>query len=75
MLVSYVRARAEALGYAAKVGILTRVERYLVLIPSLVFNVPKIGVGIIAVVANFTALQRIIHVRRQAHQQMEDSKS
>ena len=38
VLVSYVKARAEGLGYGAKVGLLTRVERYLVLAPSLVFN-------------------------------------
>ncbi|HXQ35172.1 MAG TPA: CDP-alcohol phosphatidyltransferase family protein, partial [Anaerolineales bacterium] len=37
VMVSYVKARAEGLGYEAKVGLLTRVERYLVLAPSLVF--------------------------------------
>ncbi len=67
VLVSYVRARAEALGFAAKVGILTRVERYFVLAPSLVLGFPAIGVGIIALLANLTALQRIYSVRRQAH--------
>lgn len=71
VLVSYVRARAEALGYEAKVGVLTRLERYFVLVPSLVFNIPKIGIGIIALMANVTALQRIIYVRRQAHDQMK----
>jgi CDP-diacylglycerol--glycerol-3-phosphate 3-phosphatidyltransferase len=40
VLVSYVKARAEAVGFDAKVGILTRVERYLVLAPLLVFNQP-----------------------------------
>jgi CDP-diacylglycerol--glycerol-3-phosphate 3-phosphatidyltransferase len=67
VLVSYVKARAEALGYEAKVGILTRVERYLVLAPALVFNQLFIGLGIIALFANITALQRIWHVRSQAH--------
>jgi CDP-diacylglycerol--glycerol-3-phosphate 3-phosphatidyltransferase len=66
VLVSYVKARAEALGFEAKVGMLTRVERYLVLGPALVFNIPVIALWIIAVFANFTALQRILHVRRQA---------
>jgi CDP-diacylglycerol--glycerol-3-phosphate 3-phosphatidyltransferase len=33
VLVSYVRARGEALGYSVKGGMLTRVERYLVLGP------------------------------------------
>jgi CDP-diacylglycerol--glycerol-3-phosphate 3-phosphatidyltransferase len=71
VLVSYVKARAEALGYEAKVGLLTRVERYLVLAPSLVFNQLFIGLTIIAVFANITALQRIWHVRSQAHARMK----
>ena len=71
VLVSYVKARAEALGYEAKVGLLTRVERYLVLAPSLVFNQLLIGLGIIALFANITALQRIWYVRRQEHEKMK----
>lgn len=65
VLVSYVRARAQSLGYDTKVGVLTRMERYLVLAPALVLNRPEIGLWIIAVLANFTALQRILDVRRQ----------
>lgn len=67
VLVSYVKARAESLGFSAKVGILTRVERYLVLAPALIFNQPVLGVWIVAVLANLTALQRILEVRKQAH--------
>jgi len=74
VLVSYVKARAEALGYNAKVGILTRVERYIVLAPLLVANLPVIAVWIIAVFANFTALQRIWFVRKQAYAQLESQK-
>jgi CDP-diacylglycerol--glycerol-3-phosphate 3-phosphatidyltransferase len=66
VLVSYVRSRAESLGYEAKVGILTRLERYVVLVPSLIFNIPLVGLWIVAVMANFTAIQRIIYVRKQA---------
>jgi CDP-diacylglycerol--glycerol-3-phosphate 3-phosphatidyltransferase len=73
VLVSYVRARAQSLGYEAKVGILTRVERYAVLAPTLIFNIPWVGIWIIAVLANVTAIQRIIHVRRLAHAQMKDN--
>jgi CDP-diacylglycerol--glycerol-3-phosphate 3-phosphatidyltransferase len=65
VLVSYVRARAQSLGYETKVGVLTRMERYLVLAPSLVINLPMIGLWIIAVLANVTAFQRILDVRRQ----------
>jgi CDP-diacylglycerol--glycerol-3-phosphate 3-phosphatidyltransferase len=67
VLVSYVKARAEAQSFSAKEGLLTRAERYLVLGPALLFNIPIIGVWIIAVLANFTALQRIWYVRAQAH--------
>jgi CDP-diacylglycerol--glycerol-3-phosphate 3-phosphatidyltransferase len=69
VLVSYIRARGQSIGWETKVGILTRMERYLVLAPSLIIpipNLPLIGVGIIAIFANITAIQRIVDVRRQA---------
>jgi len=67
VLVSYVKARAESLNFDAKVGLLTRVERYIVLAPMLVINRPLIALWIIAIFANYTALQRIWHVRKQAY--------
>ena len=70
VLVSYVKARAESLDFEAKVGLLTRAERYLVLAPLLVFNQPIIALWILAILGNFTALQRIWFVRRQAHAKM-----
>lgn len=66
VLVSYIRARAQSLGYEAKVGIFTRVERFLVLGPSLLFNIPFVGIILIAVGANVTAFQRILHVRKES---------
>ena len=66
VLVSYVRARGQSLGYDTKIGVLPRFERLIVLAPSLILNVPLIGIWIIAVLGNFTALQRIWDVRRQA---------
>jgi CDP-diacylglycerol--glycerol-3-phosphate 3-phosphatidyltransferase len=74
VLVSYVKARAEGLGFTAKVGILTRVERYIVLIPLLLFNQPFLAVSIIAVLGNFTALQRIAYVRVQGHERMRKAR-
>ncbi|MCH7588537.1 MAG: CDP-alcohol phosphatidyltransferase family protein [Chloroflexi bacterium] len=67
VMVSYNRARAEGLGFQAKIGILSRMERFVILIPSLILGFPWVGIGIIAVLANVTALQRIMAVRRQAH--------
>lgn len=66
VLVSYTRARAQSLGMETKVGILTRLERYLVLSPALVFNIPHIALWILAILTNLTALQRILDVRSKA---------
>jgi len=62
-LVSYIRARAEGLEVEVKIGILTRVERLIILIISLLFKQPLLGVLIIALLGNFTALQRLWFVR------------
>lgn len=70
VLVSYIRARGQSLGWDTKVGILTRVERYLVLAPALILNYPVVGLWIIAIFSNLTAIQRIIDVRRQAYQDL-----
>lgn len=67
VLVSYVKARAESLDLYAKGGLLTRVERYIVLAPALVFNQPLIALWILAVLTNVTAIQRIYIVRKDAH--------
>jgi CDP-diacylglycerol--glycerol-3-phosphate 3-phosphatidyltransferase len=66
VMVSYTKARAEALGFECKVGLLTRVERYLVICPLLILNLPLWAAGIVAVLGNFTALQRVAHVHRQS---------
>ena len=68
VLVSYIRARAQSLGIDTKIGILTRVERYLVIVPSLLFGRPDVGLWIIAILGNITAFQRIWHVRQQLKQ-------
>jgi CDP-diacylglycerol--glycerol-3-phosphate 3-phosphatidyltransferase len=68
VLVSYIRARAQSVGYDTKIGILSRVERFLVLVPCLIFNFPMIALWILAVLTNFTALQRIWHVRKQFYE-------
>ena len=78
VLVSYVKARADASRLDANVGLLTRVERYLVLIPGLIFSglyppLALIVLIIIAVLANITALQRIFRARRDALRQLSHS--
>lgn len=78
VLVSYVKARADASKLDANVGLLTRVERYIVLIPGLIFSglyppLALIALIIIAVFANFTALQRIFRVRKDAYRRLSQS--
>ena len=69
-MVSYCRARAEGLGLECKVGFLQRPERLLILGLSLVAAavvadwILLAAVWVLAAVTNFTALQRIQHVRR-----------
>lgn len=70
VLVSYVKAKGEALGFKVKGGLLTRAERYLVLAPLLVFDQPLIAVWLLAVLTNFTALQRIFLVRREVYKKL-----
>ncbi|MFN2300060.1 MAG: CDP-alcohol phosphatidyltransferase family protein [Anaerolineales bacterium] len=64
VMVSYEKARAEGLGFECKVGLLTRMERYMVLCPLLILNLPFWAAAAVAVLGNFTALQRIWHVYR-----------
>ncbi len=66
VLVSYTRARAQSIGIDTKVGVLTRLERYFVLVPALVLNIPLVALWIMAVLANITAIQRILDVRTKA---------
>ena len=67
VLVSYTRARAEGLDLKAKVGVLTRIERSFILIIGLLIGRPIFSVGIIAVLANITAVQRIAWVWKQTN--------
>ena len=72
-MVSYTRARAEGLGVNCEVGWMQRPERItLLIIGSLIASVPVIGpfvmkltLLLLAVLSNFTALQRMIYVKRE----------
>jgi len=68
LIVSYTRARAEALGVECKVGIATRAVRVVILSAGLVFaslGALEPAVYLLAGLSSFTVLQRIFHVRRQ----------
>jgi len=69
IMVSYIRARAEASGMECKVGIFTRAERVFVLalglLLSQVFNALLIALAIIVVFSFYTVGQRIFYVWQQ----------
>lgn len=63
-MVSYVRARAEGLGFDCKVGLMQRPERVVLMGVAALFHEQLFiaAVWIIAVLANYTAYQRMRHV-------------
>jgi CDP-diacylglycerol--glycerol-3-phosphate 3-phosphatidyltransferase len=65
LMVSYTRARAEALGFDGKVGLLARPERIILLAFGLLVGWHSFAVAILAIFTNFTAAQRVYHVWRQ----------
>jgi CDP-diacylglycerol--glycerol-3-phosphate 3-phosphatidyltransferase len=69
LLVSYVRARAQSLGFTCDGGLLARPERVVIIVAGLV--VPPLlipALWVLAVLTNLTALQRIRLVWREARQ-------
>lgn len=74
LMVSYTRARAEALGVACKVGLATRPVRVVILSAGLVFargaslgnfQVLAPAVYVLAALSAVTVVQRIVYVRKQ----------
>lgn len=65
LMVSYTRARAEALGLDCKVGILARPERIILLSLGLIIGWLHVTLAILALFTNLTAIQRIYHVWSQ----------
>jgi CDP-diacylglycerol--glycerol-3-phosphate 3-phosphatidyltransferase len=75
-MVSYTRARAEGLGIECKIGVMQRAERMALLLLGAILGIAfdifdPLMTGIlllIAVVSNFTALQRTFYVRKVTRQ-------
>ena len=74
LMVSYTRARAEALGVECKVGIATRPVRVGILTVGLVFatgagvlafGLLEPAIYLMAALTTYTMVQRVLHVRRQ----------
>jgi CDP-diacylglycerol--glycerol-3-phosphate 3-phosphatidyltransferase len=64
LLISYARARAEAAGFKASVGLVARPERVILLALGLLIGKPIWALWILAFATHLTALTRIVHVWR-----------
>lgn len=64
-LVSYIRARAEGLGWQCQVGLFTRAERVIVLAIGLLINQVFIALCILAVFVSVTVVQRLVYLWKQ----------
>ncbi|MDQ3769185.1 MAG: CDP-alcohol phosphatidyltransferase family protein [Actinomycetota bacterium] len=68
LMVSYTRARAEALGVECKVGLATRAVRVVIISIGLLFaglGLLEVAIYALAILTVVTTGQRIIHVRRE----------
>ena len=66
LLISYSRARAEAAGYNASVGLVARPERVILLAICLIIGEPMWALWTLAILTHLTAITRILHVWRIA---------
>jgi len=64
LMVSYTRARAEAVGVACKVGFMTRPPRVAIMIVGMLLDQVLIALAILAVTSLFTSFHRMFHVWR-----------
>lgn len=81
-MVSYIRARAESLGYSANIGIMQRPERIVLIGSGAALSYPlfhisilsinqqpvsllELAIWLVAILANYTAIQRLIHIYKQ----------
>ena len=65
-IVSYVKARAEGLGYECNVGIVERAERLILMILGLLLDLVPLVLVVLATLSVITVGQRVLHVRGQA---------
>ncbi len=66
LITSYIRAKAESLGWDATVGIIERPERVAIILPAVGYGYLAVGAWILAVGGIVTIVQRLVAVLRQA---------
>lgn len=75
LMVSYTRARGEGLGISIRGGLLSRLERMVIVMIGLILNQLTIALWILAPLTNFTAVQRIWLTWRALQEVDQPSKS
>jgi CDP-diacylglycerol--glycerol-3-phosphate 3-phosphatidyltransferase len=66
VMVSYTKARAQSIGVACEIGLMERPERQICLIAGALLNLLPLALWALAILVNFTAVQRIVYTRRVA---------
>lgn len=64
-MVSYIKARAESLGFDCNVGLVERAERLVLINAGLILDVVPAVLVVLLVTSVFTFFQRLFHVRAQ----------
>lgn len=80
-LVSYTRARAESLGFECKIGLMQRQERMTYLAAGAILgSIPytkhfflTLAIWLIAILSNFTVIQRVLYIRNKMKELDVDS--
>jgi CDP-diacylglycerol--glycerol-3-phosphate 3-phosphatidyltransferase len=75
LMVSYTRARGEGLGISIRGGLLSRLERMVIVMIGLILSQLTIALWILAPLTNFTALQRIWLTWRALQEEDQPSES
>jgi CDP-diacylglycerol---glycerol-3-phosphate 3-phosphatidyltransferase len=72
LVISYVKARAQSLGFSCEVGIAERPERVLLLGGFLLLGLIEIGLWVLLVLTAITVVQRVWTVWRQAGERVAE---
>ncbi len=72
VMVSYTRARSEGLGIDNKVGVLSRVERLIILVLALLTRQMMIGLWVLAILTHVTVVQRMWNAFWQTRSKHEE---
>ena len=73
-LVPYLRAKGELYGLDMTLGIMSKFERYFTMGIFLLVSLPIVGLAIVAVLSNVTAMQRLLYIKKHVGEAPEKNK-